>query len=90
MYLRFRQYEEDTVVSSPRTCGLLWERLYLWYDGTVNPCDIDHLSTLSLGNVNHGDSISKLWNGKEMEELRKTHLCNRKEIVGVCARCSGY
>lgn len=83
-------YEEDTVVASPQICGLLWERLYLWHDGTLNPCDIDHLSTLSLGNINRGTSISEIWNGNKMETLRKKHLCNRNEMTEVCARCLGY
>ena len=83
-------YKKDTVVASPQICDLLWERLYLWHDGTLNPCDIDHLSTLSLGNINSGTSISEIWKGNKMERLRKNHLCNRDGMIEVCARCTGY
>ena len=71
-------------------CDLLWERLYLWYDGTLNPCDIDHLSTLALGNINCGTSISEIWKGNEMETLRKKHLYSRDGMAEVCSRCIGY
>ena len=71
-------------------CSLLWERVYLWNDGTVNPCDIDHLSSLNLGNINDGVSIKELWNGEKMDKLRNAHQCNRKNMKNVCSRCIGY
>lgn len=83
-------YADNTTVCSPQICDLLWERLYLWHDGTLNPCDIDHLSTLSLGNINCGTSISEIWKGNEMETLRKKHLYSRDGMTEVCSRCIGY
>jgi radical SAM protein with 4Fe4S-binding SPASM domain len=71
-------------------CSLLWERLYLWYDGRVNPCDIDHLSTLCLGDISQNDTISNIWNGSKMESLRQQHLTSRLSVNHVCARCTGY
>ena len=32
-------------------CGLPFERLYIWYDGTTNPCDADYKSYLSPGKI---------------------------------------
>jgi MoaA/NifB/PqqE/SkfB family radical SAM enzyme len=72
------------------TCYLLWERMYLWYDGRVNPCDIDHLSTLCVGDLTKGDTIYNIWNGPEMQRLRMEHLNNRANFESVCRHCEGY
>jgi hypothetical protein len=47
---RTRIYE-DLTSSNARPCSLLWERLYVWWDGTVTLCDTDYLSMLALGKV---------------------------------------
>jgi radical SAM protein with 4Fe4S-binding SPASM domain len=72
------------------TCNLLWERMYLWYDGRVNPCDIDHLSTLCVGDLSKGDTIHNIWNGSAMQRLRSEHLNNRVNLEGICRHCEGY
>lgn len=71
-------------------CSLLWERVYLWSDGSVNPCDIDHLSTMCLGNINKGETIKSIWTSKKLENLRKFHEFNKCEIDTVCKNCVGY
>ena len=71
-------------------CSLLWERMYLWYDGKVNPCDIDHLSTLCVGNIAKGDTIFDIWNGDKMCLLRDNHLKNRICMKNICSNCNGY
>ena len=80
---------EDHDISDPKCCDLLWERMYIWQDGTVNPCDIDHLSSLKLGNIKE-QTISEMWNGKQMEKLREQHLHNRGNMSCVCDNCVGY
>ena len=30
-------------------CSDLWRRMFIWWDGVVNPCDSDYKSTLSVG-----------------------------------------
>ena len=32
-------------------CENLWDRMYIWFDGKVNPCDADYKSLLSYGNA---------------------------------------
>ena len=79
----------DHDVEDQKCCDLLWERLYIWRDGTVNPCDIDHLSTLKVGNI-YDEPVSEIWNGEKMEQLRKQHLCSRDRMQCVCKNCVGY
>ncbi len=73
-----------------RVCNLLWERVYLWADGTVNPCDIDHLSTLRLGNIAEGDTVAGIWHGEALTRLRREHLEQRDRMCSVCGSCVGY
>ncbi len=80
---------EDHEVDEKKCCDLLWERLYIWQDGTINPCDIDHLSTLKLGNI-FDESVSEVWKGEKMSNLRRQHLNARENMQGVCKNCVGY
>jgi len=67
-------------------CNLLYERLYIWFDGTAVPCDFDYKSYLKLGNANNS-TIKEIWKGKAYQNLRKEHNnCNRKNIEP-CRRC---
>ena len=83
-------YETQREEVALNKCRLLWERLYLWYDGRVNPCDIDHLSTLCVGDISHGETISSIWNGDKMNLLRQEHLERREVMNCVCSSCTGY
>jgi len=74
-------------VSSP--CGLLWERMYVWWDGVCNPCDIDYKSFLSMGKVDAQTTIQKIWQGERGQELRRLHGSARKNSLIPCNRCSG-
>ena len=41
-------------------CSDLWRRMFVWWDGKINPCDVDYKSELSSGDIkNH--NISELW-----------------------------
>lgn len=78
----------ENPVTTP--CSLLWERLYVWWDGTVNPCDADYLSHLSVGRLQEGVTISSLWTGQAMQALRERHRTGFKRACEPCRRCPGY
>jgi len=67
-------------------CELLWERLYVWYDGKINPCDFDYKSFLSVGNIKE-TSIKEAWLGKGFEKLREAHSLGKREKLTPCDRC---
>lgn len=67
-------------------CEFLWERLYVWYDGKINPCDFDYKSFLSVGNV-EDTSIKDAWLGKGYEKLREAHSSSKRSKVTPCDRC---
>lgn len=67
-------------------CEYLWDRMYVWWDGKVNPCDADYKSYLSYGNFND-NSIKEIWNGKKINEHRNHHINNLRNKVNPCDRC---
>ena len=67
-------------------CWLLWERLYVWWDGATNPCDADYKSKLSPGNIKE-NSIRDIWHGEKLTELRRKHLNNMRKEYNPCDRC---
>ena len=68
-------------------CSDLWRRMFVWFDGTVNPCDVDYMSTMALGNV-RDLSLSDIWTSEKYERLRKTHLSGRRTELSPCNLCT--
>ena len=67
-------------------CSFLWERMYIWFNGIVNPCDSDYKSFLTYGNVND-TSIKDIWNSKSINEVRQKHTSNKRSQCFPCDRC---
>ena len=68
-------------------CLNLWNRMYVWFDGKVNPCDTDYKSYLSVGNAND-KSLKELWNSEEYIKLRELHVKGNRGKINPCDRCS--
>ncbi|MDC0065522.1 SPASM domain-containing protein [Verrucomicrobia bacterium] len=75
---------EPSGVDAP--CSDLWRRIFVWYDGKVNPCDTDYESTLKIG-LTPQSSVSEIWCSKDYDELRKIHLEQRRMEKEPCRRC---
>jgi len=70
-----------------KPCSDLWRRLFVWWDGRVNPCDVDYKSTLSPGTVEN-NTISEYWRGDLFEKLRQKHLAGLRQKIYPCLGCS--
>ena len=68
-------------------CSDLWRRMFVWWDGKVNPCDTDYKSTLCVGSINER-GLGQLWNGTAYEGLRRAHLEKRRHEQSPCNRCT--
>jgi radical SAM protein with 4Fe4S-binding SPASM domain len=75
---------EASNVSVP--CSDLWRRLFIWCDGTINPCDSDYRSTLKVGKLSE-QNISAIWTGASYDQIRKTHLKNHRSTMNPCSSC---
>lgn len=86
------QYEErkDTynnkITTQRNRCARLWQRIYVWCDGDISPCDVDYLKKLTMGNVNN-NSIREIWNGRDFMKIRRLHHCGEREKINPCNRC---
>ena len=83
---RWDTYHNPKEIMASGACNYLWERLYIWYDGLCNPCDIDYKSELSVGSVKE-KSIKDIWNGEKYTQLRNDHLSGKRNKVYPCDRC---
>ncbi len=67
-------------------CSDLWRRMFVWFDGEVNPCDSDYKSHLSMGNVQKS-SVAQLWLSQKYQALRQAHLNAQRQNIEPCRRC---
>ena len=86
-YIPWENVYESKYTKIQNPCSDLWRRLFVWWDGQVNPCDVDYKSKLSIGNIKNSD-ISQLWKSVQYSELRKKHESKMRSKVIPCNRCS--
>ena len=67
-------------------CSDLWRRMFVWWDGKINPCDVDYKSHLSVGHFS-GNSIQELWNSEKYKLLREKHLNKKRQKISPCSSC---
>ena len=68
-------------------CSDLWRRMFIWWDGKTNPCDVDYKSNLSVGNFVE-KSISELWTSENYQMLRQKHLNLQRQKIKPCSSCT--
>ena len=67
-------------------CSDLWRRMFVWWDGKVNPCDVDYKSKLSVGGFKK-NNISKIWNSENYNKIREKHLTAKRKELSPCSGC---
>jgi sulfatase maturation enzyme AslB (radical SAM superfamily) len=67
-------------------CTELWRRLFVWWDGKVNPCDYDYKSLLSKWSASK-TPISEIWNSDYYKMLRTKHLNDERKELEPCKKC---
>ena len=60
--------------------------MYVWYDGTCNPCDIDYKSELAVGSIKN-QTIHEIWHGDKYSKLRNAHEIGKRNSCFPCDRC---
>jgi organic radical activating enzyme len=77
--------KEPNDITEP--CSDLWRRLFLWWDGTVNPCDVDYRSLLATGKFPY-ETLADVWNGEHYNWLRRQHLEGKRGECNPCQKCT--
>jgi radical SAM protein with 4Fe4S-binding SPASM domain len=70
----------------PWACPQLWQRMAVWWDGTVLPCNHDDDGLLALGNAKH-DFVKVMWNSPAMKQLRDGHRNGMAHTFAACNGC---
>jgi radical SAM protein with 4Fe4S-binding SPASM domain len=68
-------------------CSDLWRRTFIWWDGTVNPCDVDYRSTLATGNIKE-ENLTEIWQGGKYQKLRHVHSNAARCSLKPCSGCA--
>ena len=85
-YMPWENVYESKLSGTNMPCSDLWRRMFIWWDGKVNPCDVDYKSKLSVGNIKE-KNITNLWNSKIYKNLRNQHESNNRKNASPCNRC---
>lgn len=85
---RWDTYHNETTGFNKR-CSALWERMYVWYDGTCNPCDFDYKSKLAVGNAKD-KPLKAIWLGSRYAQYRRLFQQGKRSHLYPCDRCSMF
>ena len=85
-YVPWENVYQSSFSEIQTSCSDLWRRMFVWWDGKVNPCDVDYKSKLSSGHIKN-NSISELWKSDNYNNLRKKHMSKLRNTVSPCNRC---
>ncbi len=86
MEQRWDTYHNPIEIAGTNPCDYLWERMYVWYDGICNPCDVDYKSELAVGSVMK-NSIREIWNSEQYNKIRESHKQGKRQMCYPCDRC---
>ncbi len=67
-------------------CPQLWQRMSVWWDGTILPCNHDDDGLIALGNIKD-TSIKQAWNSKRLNQIRELHKRGLAHEVLACDGC---
>ena len=86
-YLDYKEMKERRKgIAYPWACPQLWQRMLIWWDGTVVPCNHDDDAKLRLGNVNEV-SIKEKWNSSFLNSVREKHKRGLAHELEACDGC---
>jgi radical SAM protein with 4Fe4S-binding SPASM domain len=77
--------KQENEITKP--CSDLWRRMFVWWDGIVNPCDVDYKSFLSTGSILQ-TSIKDSWLSKNYQKLRSEHTQEKRKNLNPCKSCN--
>jgi len=89
-FVKYNPWEntyEQPVNEIATACSDLWRRMFIWWDGIVNPCDVDYKSTLAVGKATER-RLSDLWKSDGYQRLRARHLEKQRSQCSPCNRCT--
>ncbi|MBI4823529.1 MAG: radical SAM protein [Nitrospirae bacterium] len=86
-YLDYKEMKvKKKDIKYPWACPQIFQRMAIWWDGTLLPCNHDDDGLLSLGNVNEMN-VKDGWHSASLMKLRETHKNGMAHEVSACDGC---
>jgi len=86
-YLDYKEMKtKKTGIVNSWICPQIWQRMAVWWDGTILPCNHDDDALLSLGNAKKV-SLKDAWNSMKMKSIRKMHKEAKAHLINACDGC---
>ena len=70
----------------PWACPQLWQRMQVWWDGTILPCNHDDDARLKLGNI-EDITIKDAWKSDSLNAVREKHKNGFSHEIPSCDGC---
>ncbi len=86
-YVPWENVYSSKATNIKKPCSDLWRRMFIWWDGKINPCDVDYKSELKIGNFSDLN-LSDAWKSDYYQNLRKSHLNNLRHKTSPCDKCA--
>lgn len=83
------QAMRDANSSERRPCLYPWERVLIKPDGQVSFCPVDWNDRGNIGSL-YETSIAQLWQGEQMQALRRAHCANDFSAHAFCGQCPDW
>lgn len=86
-FLDYKEMKEKRRgVASAWACPELWQRMGIFWDGTILPCNHDDDALLALGNAGR-DTVRACWQAARLTEIRARHRAGRAHEIKACDGC---
>ncbi|KPK42822.1 MAG: hypothetical protein AMJ78_01115 [Omnitrophica WOR_2 bacterium SM23_29] len=86
-YLDYKEMKvKKKGIRYPWACPQIWQRMAVWWDGTILPCNHDDDGLLVLGNINE-TTIKKSWHSKKLNTVREIHKWGNAHEIPACDGC---
>ena len=85
-YVPWENVYQSQKTNIEKPCSDLWRRMFVWWNGDTNPCDVDYKSKLKVGNIKN-KNIKELWNSESYVLLRNKHSMKKRKQISPCNRC---
>ena len=85
-YVPWENVYQSPKINIEKPCSDLWRRMFIWWNGDTNPCDVDYKSKLKVGNIKD-KNIKELWNSESYISLRNQHNTKSRSEISPCNRC---
>lgn len=67
-------------------CPQIWQRMAIWWDGTIMPCNHDDDGLISIGNVKQ-ITIEQAWRSEKLNYIREAHKKGQADKIPACDGC---